>query len=444
MSENWSRREFIRNASAASLGLSFGMTALRAKGQSRILGANDRVNFAVIGLHGRGREHIYSILACPNAAVTHVCDVDQHELERGAALVLEVSGKAPQKVKDFRVLLENRDVDAIAIATPEHWHAPMAILGLQAGKHVYVEKPCSHNPAEGEMLIRAQRKYQRLVQMGNQQRSSPHTQEAMQKIHEGIIGRASYGKAWYNNNRKSIGVGRQVPVPAELDWDLWQGPAPRRPYKDNIHPYNWHWFWHWGTGETLNNGTHEVDLCLWALNVKTPDSVSASGGRYHFKDDWEFYDTLVTEYAYADKMITWEGRSCNNMNQYGRGRGVTIHGTEGTVLIDRNGYEIYDNNNKQIFAFYKPEMDATTGLAGGGPMTDAHFANFVNAIRLGEKLNSPIEEGNLSVTMLLLSNIAWKTGRTLKLDPSNAHIKNDKKAMEMWGREYEKGWEPNV
>lgn len=441
---NWSRREFLRNASAASLGLSFGMTAFRADGRSRVLGANDRVNFAVIGLHGRGREHIHSIHACPNAAVTHVCDVDQRELERGAALVREVSGKAPRKIKDFRVLLEDRNVDAITIATPEHWHAPMALLGLQAGKHVYVEKPCSHNPAEGEMLVQAQQKYQKLVQMGNQQRSSAHTREAMQKIHEGVIGRAYMGRTWYSNKRQGIGVGNPVPVPAELDWDLWQGPAPRRPYKDNIHPYNWHWFRHWGTGETLNNGTHEVDLCLWALDVKYPDFVSASGGRYHFKDDWEFYDTLVTEFNYVDKMIVWEGRSCNNMLLYGRGRGATIHGTEGTLLIDRNGYEIYDNDNRKTFEVIKPEFDATTGLGGGGPMTDAHFANFVNAIRVGEKLNSPVEEGNVSVTMLLLSNIAWQMGRKLELDPASGRVRNDEQAMSLWGREYEKGWEPKV
>jgi predicted dehydrogenase len=444
MSEDCTRREFIKNASAVTAGLSLGVAAFSAKSYGRILGANDRVNFAVAGLHSRGREHILSINACNHAAVTHVCDVDQREIERGAALVFEQSGNMPVKEKDIRVLLESKDVDAITIATPEHWHAPMAILGIQAGKHVYVEKPCSHNPAEGEMLIRAQKKTGMLVQMGNQQRSSIHTQEAIQKIHAGIIGRPYFGKAWYSNNRSGIGIGQEVPVPDYLDWELWQGPAPRRPYKDNIHPYHWHWFWHWGTGETLNNGTHEVDLCLWALDVKYPDRVKTAGGRYHFQDDWEFYDTLVTSYEYDDKMITWESKSCNNMYYFERGRGATIHGTEGTLLIDRNGYEIYDNDNVQTFVYQKEVQDATTGLGGGGPMTDAHFQNLVNAIRSGEKLNAPVDEGNVSVTMLLLSNIAWKTGRTLNLDPSTARIQKDNKAMQLWGREYEKGWEPEV
>ncbi len=253
------------------------------------------------------------------------------------------------------------------------------------------------------------------------------------------------GKAWYSNNRKSIGVGKPVPVPDYLDWDLWQGPAPRKPYMDNVHPYNWHWFWHWGTGETLNNATHEVDLCRWALDVNYPNEITATGGRFHFKDDWEFYDTLVTSFKYDDKMITWEGKSCNNLTYYKRGRGATIHGTTGAMLIDRNGYEIYNNDDKKTFEYVKEQKDETTGLGGGGPMTDKHFQNLINAIRNGEKLHSPIEEGQISVTMLLLSNVAWKTEQVLKIDNKNGHIKNDEAMMKkFWGRDYEPGWEPKI
>jgi predicted dehydrogenase len=444
MEKNYSRRKFLKDASIASVGLSLGRSSFSSKSYARILGANDRVNFAVIGLHGRGKEHIHSIAACDNAMVTHICDVDTRELDNTTALMKEKFEVTPINEKDIRKLLESKDIDAITIATPEHWHTPMAIMGLQAGKHVYVEKPPSHNPAEGELLVNAQKKYGKLVQMGNQQRSSLLTIEAIQKIHDGIIGKAYFGKAWYSNRRTSIGIGKEMPVPDYLDWDLWQGPAPRRPYMDNVHPYNWHWFWHWGTGETLNNGTHEVDLCLWALNVKYPLRVSASGGRYHFKDDWEFYDTIVTSFEYDDKMITWEGKSCNDMTYFGRGRGVSIHGTEGTMVLDRNGYEIYSIGGEKIFGYEKPEKDETLGIAGGGPMTDRHFQNFINAIRSGEKLRSPIEEGNISVTMLLLSNIAWKAGRTLNLDPTNGYILKDKKAMKLWNREYQPGWEPKI
>jgi len=438
------RREFIKNTSIISTGLYLGASAFSAKSYARIIGSNDRVNFAVIGLHGRAHGHLEAIMGCDNAYVTHICDVDKRELNKFSQLVLEKYKQKPVGENDFRKILESDEVDAITIATPEHWHAHMAIMGLQADKHVYVEKPCSHNPNEGQLLVSAQKKYGKLVQMGNQQRSSPHTIEAVKRIHEGLIGKTYYGKAWYSNTRKSIGIGKEVPVPEYLDWDLWQGPAPRVPYKDNIHPYNWHWFWHWGTGETLNNGTHEVDLCRWALNVDYPNTISASGGRYHFKDDWEFYDTLITEFEYDDKMIAWEGKSCNGKKYYNRGRGATIHGTEGTVLIDRNGYEVYSNKDELIEKISADEKSTTMDIVGGGSMDKLHMNNFINGIRNGEKLHSPIDGGNISVTMLQLSNIAWKYGRVLNLDPNNAHILNDEEAMSMWGREYEPGWELKI
>jgi len=352
--------------------------------------------------------------------------------------------ETPATEKDFRRILEQKDVDAITIATPDHWHAPMAIAALQAGKHVYVEKPCSHNAAEGEMLVRAQQKYRKLVQMGTQQRSSPHTIEIVEKIHAGIIGRPYFAKAWYSNTRKSIGTGKQAPVPPQLDWDLWQGPAPRRPYRDNVQPYNWHWFRIYGTGETLNNGTHEVDVCRWALGVDYPDCVSASGGRYQFQDDWQFYDTLVTSFTYQDKMISWEGKSCQGMKYYDRDRGSTIMGTTGTVLLDRDGYEIYDLEGKKTSESKRGGTTSSSDLVGRDSMTDAHFANFIAGIRNGEKLNAPVSVGNIAVTMLQISNIAWEVKRELHLDAQDGRIQGDPEAMKMWGREYEDGWAPRV
>jgi predicted dehydrogenase len=436
-----SRREFLKNAALGTAGLAIGMNA---RSYARIMGANDRVNFAVIGLHGRGYAHLECIRGNKNTMVTHVCDVDRRELDKFADATTKQFNQTPVKEKDFRKILESRDVDVITIATPEHWHTPMAIAGLQAGKHVYVEKPSSHNPYEGELLVQAQKKYGKLVQLGDQQRSSEHTIRIIRKIKEGLIGRPYFGKCWYSNTRGSIGIGKAVPVPNYLDWELWQGPAPRRAYKDNIHPYNWHWFWDWGTGETLNNGTHEVDICRWALGVDYPNRVTASGGRYHFKDDWEFYDTLVTSFEYDDKMITWEGMSCQGKEYYGRGRGSTIHGTNGTVLIDRGGYQVFTLDDKLIDEYKTERRSTTQDLQSIDEMTTKHFGNLINGIRLGEKLHSPIEQGNISVTMLLLSNIAWKVNRALHLDRKNAHILGDEKAMQMWKREYEKGWEPKV
>lgn len=438
------RRDFLKKTALASAGIAIGGLGFSAKSYARIPGSNNRLNFAVIGLHGRASAHLESIRNNENTFITHVCDVDRRELDKFAVAVNKKFGADPVKEADFRKILELKDVDAITIATPEHWHTHMAVMGLQAGKHVYVEKPSSHNPYEGEMLVKAQKKYGRLVQLGNQQRSSEHTIEIMKKIHNGIIGRPYFGKAWYSNNRKPIGVGKEVAVPEYLDWELWQGPAPRRPYKDNIHPYNWHWFRNWGTGETLNNGTHEVDLCRWALQAGYPESLNASGGRFHYKDDWEFYDTLVTNFEYDDKLITWESISCQGKQYYNRSRGVTIHGTEGTVLLDRDGYTIFNLDEKVIESYDTKTKTSTKDLQSMDKMTDDHFKNLINGIRNGEKLHSPIEEGNISVTMLLLSNIAWKLNRTLHLNKENAHIINDEEAMKYWKREYEKGWELSI
>jgi len=436
------RREFLDTLAVGAAGLAMGSTA---KSYSQILGANERLNFAVIGLNGRAYAHLSSLKANLDAAhIAYACDVESNILAKFAGAVQQEMGYAPATEKDFRKILERKDVDAITIATPDHWHAPMAIAGVQAGKHVYVEKPCSHNPAEGALLVRAQKKYGKLVQMGTQQRSSPHTIDIVRKIHDGLIGRAYFAKCWYAATRKSIGFGKEASVPPQLDWDLWQGPAPRRPNKDNVQPYNWHWFKIWGTGETLNNGTHEVDVARWALGVDLPNRVTASGGRYHFKDDWQFYDTLVTSFEYDDKMLAWEGTCCQGMKYYNRSRGTTILGTEGTVLVDRDGYEIYDLNGKKTNEFKAGTQSTSADLVGRDSMTDAHFANFIAGIRSGEALHAPVAVGNVAVTMLQLSNIAWEVNRELHLDSADGKIKGDTQAMALWDREYEKGWEPRI
>jgi predicted dehydrogenase len=436
------RRAFLDTLAVGATGLAIGSTA---KSYGQILGSNERLNFAVIGLNGRAYAHLSSLKANKDAArIAYVCDVESTILDKFAQSTQKELGYLPATEKDFRRVLERKDIDAITIATPDHWHTPMAIAGLQAGKHVYVEKPCSHNPGEGALLVRAQQKYGKLVQMGTQQRSSPHTIEVVGKIHNGLVGRAYFAKAWYNNTRKSIGIGKDAPVPPQLDWDLWQGPAPRRPYKDNVQPYNWHWFRIWGTGESLNNGTHEIDVCRWALGVDFPNRVTASGGRYAYKDDWQFYDTLVTSFEYEDKVISWEGTSCQGMQYFHRGRGSLIMGTEGTVLVDRDGYEIYDLKGKKTSEFKTGSETSSSDLLGRDSMTDAHFANFIAGVRKGEKLNAPVSVGNVAVTMLQLSNIAWEVNRELHLDPTDGKIRNDAEAMKMWDREYEKGWAPHI
>ncbi|MCH8233166.1 MAG: Gfo/Idh/MocA family oxidoreductase [Bacteroidetes bacterium] len=437
-----SRRTFIKKSAAGVIGVGF---AFSARSYANILGANDRVNVAVVGLHGRGKAHLSAIYHTTNTRISAICDVDSRELTKTAELVNEMNGQKPDVIVDIRKLLENKDIDAVTIATPDHWHAPMAIMAMQAGKHVYLEKPCCFNPQEGNWLIQSQKKHGKVLQVGNQQRSAPTSVQAVADIRAGIIGEAYMGKAWYANTRGSIGTGKNVTVPDWLDWDMWQGPAPHTDYRDNIVHYNWHWFWRWGTGEINNNGYHELDICRWALGVDYPSKITSSGGRYSFDDDWQFYDTQIASFEFGnDKMISWEGRSCNGFNFHERGRGATIHGTKGTVLLDRNGYWAYDNSGKLFKQVLERGHSVSTDIVGIGALDLYHMENFVEAIRSDEKLNSPIEEAVKSNMMCHLGNIAQKFNRTLQTDPRDGKIMNDKEAMKLWSRDYAEGWKPVI
>jgi len=437
-----SRRMFLDRLAAGAAGAAICSTA---KSYGQILGANDRINFAVIGTNSRAMAHLSGLLAnSKSSRIAYICDVDSRLLKNFAGQVQAALGYTPQMTGDFRNILAAKDVDVITIATPDHWHAPMAILGLKAGKHVYVEKPSSHNPREGELLVAAQKKYGKLVQVGNQHRSSAHEAKMVQKIHDGLIGTTYFARSWYANTRPSMGIGKVVPVPAELNWDLWQGPAPRSEYKDNIHPYNWHWLRRFGTGEALNNGTHETDVCRWALGVGYPETVNAQGGRYQFKDDWEFYDTLVATFKYPNKMISWDGKSDQGMKYFGRDRGALIQGTKGSVILVHDGYEVYDWKGNKTDELKLGKIAASSDLLSQDEMTNAHFANLISAIKTGEQLHSHIADTNISITSLQLANMSWMVNRELQIDTTTGHVKNDPAAMKLWGRDYEKGWEPTV
>jgi predicted dehydrogenase len=318
-------------------------------------------------------------------------------------------------------------------------------MALQAGKHVYVEKPCGHNAAEGEMLITAQRKYGKIVQMGNQQRSGIFAARALEDISNGIIGKPYHAKCWYSNKRKSIGHGKPASVPPGLDYELWQGPAPRETYRDNVIHYNWHWFKNWGTGEICNNGTHALDIARWLLNVDFPTKVTSAGGRYHVADDWEFPDTQTAVFEFGnDKSISWESVSRNGMPLYGQMTGTLIQGTKGNILVNTNGYRLYDESGTLVKELLSDSQLDTADLIGINQLSHHHAANTLNAIRKGTKLTSPIEEGHKSVLLCHLGNISQEVGRTLNTDPSNGHILNDNEANVLWGREYAAGWEPTV
>lgn len=436
------RKDFLKQITLGGAGLTLGLSA---KSYGNIIGSNEQLNVAVIGLHGRGKAHMRAVQETANMNLAYLCDVDSQVLGEAAAMAEKDFGVNPQTEGDFRRLLENDDIDAITIATPDHWHAPMTLMAVDAGKHVYVEKPCSHNPREGELLIEAQKKYGKVIQMGNQQRSGPTSIQGVQDIRDGIIGRPYFGKAWYSNARGPIGAAKPAPVPERLNWDLWQGPAPHQAYEDVWVHYNWHWNWNWGTGEINNNGTHEIDICRWALGVDYPTKVTSSGGRYHYDDAWQFYDTQDASFEFeGDKMINWEGKSCNPFEYHDRGRGATIHGTEGTVLLDRNGYIAWDLDGNKIKEMKEEEKSATTDTVGAGYLDLLHMQNFEAAIRTGAEQHSPIDEGHKSNLLCHLGNIAQENGGSLQIDPQTGKIKGNSEAMKMWSREYESGWKPNV
>jgi predicted dehydrogenase len=442
------RRDFIKKAVAGTVGLSlvgraFGISAGSYK---NIPGANDVIRIAIIGCNGRGASMAGTFARIPGTEVKYICDVDVLALQKGIKSVKNDTGKEPLGIKDFRSILNHKDLDAVYIATPDHWHAPAAIICCQAGKHVYVEKPVSHNPHEGEMLVEAAEKYKRIVQVGTQRRSWPTLAQGLDELKNGVIGKVYMAKGWYANTRGPIGIGKIVPVPSNLDYELWQGPAPRRPYKDNLIHYNWHWFWNWGTGEALNNGTHEIDVIRWGLGLDYPSKVNSSGGRYHYKDDWETPDTQVITYETPGATISWEGRSCNGSNIDNRSRGVIFYGENGALHTGDNSYIIYDNKNKLV-KDVKSDIIITEGLntASPGEELDAlHVVNFLENIRNNRKPFADALSGHKSTLWMQLGNIAQRVGHTINIDPLNGHIIADKEAMKLWTREYEKGWEPVV
>ena len=441
------RRKFIGDAIKGTAAFSIGsmLPSFSAASYSRIVGANDRLNVGMMGVNSRGLELSKGFAAQKNAQIISVSDVDTRAAEKCIAEIEKIASNRAKAIPDFRKALEQKDLDILAIAAPDHWHAPAAILAAKAGKHVYVEKPCSHNPNEGELLVKAALKYKTLIQMGNQRRSWPNVIEAIRLLHSGVIGRPYFAKTWYTNNRKSIGIGQEVAVPSWLNYELWQGPAPRQPYKDNIIHYNWHWFWNWGTGEALNNGVHMIDLARWGLSAEFPIRVTSAGGRYRYKDDWQTPDTQVITLEFNNNTsVSWEGRSCNGKDVEGASVGCIFYGDTGSMFIDGNGYTIYDLDNKQTKKIKDESVDARNVASPAEHLDAVHIQNLLSAITKGTRLHSHIAEGHKSTLLCQLGNIALRSGNTLKTDPANGHITGDSAAQQFWSRKYEPGWEPKV
>jgi predicted dehydrogenase len=430
MSQPITRRHFLKKSAAASAGLALLGGARTGRAGT---GPNDKVLVAVIGCHNRGMNHLAGYTALPNVEVAYVCDVDSNVMEKGLAAVAKKQERPAKGVKDLRRILDDKDVDAISIAMPDHWHTPATVLACTAGKHVYVEKPGSHNAWECGLAVAAAQKYNRQVQLGSQRRSWPWIIDAIQSLRRGELGKVFFARGWYMNHRASIGHAEPAPVPDYLDYTLWQGPAPESPYRPNILPYNWHWFWNWGTAELGNNGVHSLDLGRWGLGIDTaPRRITCGGNRYHFKDDWETPDVTVATYDFGDKCLIWEGQSCDPRGFEGESFGITFYGEGGSMAVAGNNVSVYDVKNKLIRE------------AKGKSDDVLHFGNFVNAIRDGTPLNADIADAHKSALLAHLGNIAWRTGHTINFDPGGNKIIGDTEANALWSRTYRSGWEPKV
>ena len=447
------RRDFIKKVALSTAGVTIGSNTLlksstmgmSAKSYSNIIGANDKINVAILGL-GRRLGAFYEPISQKqnNIHLSYLCDVMKSQRENGAAHFAKHIDYQPKLENDLRKVIDDPKVDAIINATPDHWHAPSSIMALKVGKHVYVEKPCSHNMHESDLLVAAQKKYDRVVQMGNQQRSSNHTIEIIKDIHNGIIGTPYKAVAFYTNQRGEVPLQKKVPVREGLDWDLFQGPAPRREYTSETWDYNWHWYgWDYGTAETGNNATHEFDIARWALQVDYPIHADVQAEKRHFLDDgWEMYDTMFATFKFANgTVINWDGKSRNGYDTYGGGRGTIIYGSEGSVFIDREKYVLYDIAGKIIKDNKSLANEGGNVLGGGGDMTTGHVVNWFDAIRGKTNLTSHIAEGVISQAMVHFSNIAYRINKGFDIDDKTGRM-FDRDAMALWSREYQPGWEP--
>ena len=441
------RREFLRSvtAGAAGLALTGGAFASSAKEYSYIIGANDRLNVAIIGL-GRRLEAYYEPVALQksNVRLLYLCDVMKKQREKAAVAFKKHIDYAPQLENDLRKVFDDKAVDAVFIATPDHWHTPAAIMAMAAGKHVYVEKPCSHNLMENGMITAAQKKYGKTVQMGVQQRSSGHTIEIIREIHNGIIGIPYKALTFYTNQRGEVPLQKAAAIPEGLDWELFQGPAPRREYTSETWDYNWHWYgWDYGTAEAGNNATHELDVARWALKVDYPERVGVQAAKDQFLNDgWEMYDNMDATFHFTgNKTIKWDGNSRNGYQTYGYDRGTIVYGSEGSVFINRNLFILYDRTGKKIRQSASTSNESGIALGGGGDMSTAHAVNFFQTIRGQEKLTAPISDGIISQALVHYANVAYRAGKGFTIDPLTGRI-TDKKAARFSSRDYAPGWNP--
>jgi predicted dehydrogenase len=428
--KNTNRRQFLKQAGAA-LG---GAAAVGMVPSINAAGANERIVVGVIGPGGMGTNLLKSFSGMKDVAVARVCDADKSRMAAALKTVESISGHAPQPDKDMRRTFEDNAVDAVVIATPDHWHAPATILACEAGKHVYVEKPCSHNIREGRLMVDAARRHKRIVQVGTQSRSTEHVMRAMELLRQGAIGDVLVAKAWNSQLRGNIGHAKPSDPPAHLDFDLWVGPAPMVPYQSNLLHGVWRWWFAFGTGDMGNDGVHDLDIARWGLGVEAhPSKIAALGGKYFFDDDQQFPDTQYVTFEYEmaggkKKQLVYEHRIWSPYVQEGHENGNAFYGTKGMLILGKHsGWQLFGPRNQP-----RDKMS-------GRPDDLAHHRNFLECIRNDRHPNADIEIGHLSATLCHLGNIATRIGRTLRFDPKTEQIEGDEEANRLVRRTYRPG-----
>ncbi|HET9179732.1 MAG TPA: Gfo/Idh/MocA family oxidoreductase [Terriglobia bacterium] len=449
-----SRRDFLKTGAGASAGLAALSSVSFFTRPEKIFGANDRVRVAICGVHGRGFDHVENYAKIRNAEIAAICDIDENVAGQRVGEMEKKGIPRPKIYYDVRKLLEDKSIDAISIATPNHWHTLMAIWGCQAGKDVYVEKPCSHNLWEGRQLVQAANRYNRIVQHGTQSRSSKTAREAIERVHNGEIGEIYLSRGLCYKWRDTIGRAPVAPVPAGVHYDLWTGPAPEHAFTHNRFHYNWHWFWYYGNGDLGNQGIHQVDVARWGLGLGFPNRATALGGHFMFDDDQETPNTVTCAFEYdmpdgKTRMLEFEvrhwitngeavvgagNRSAASGDQPKLGPLSGTHNAIGNLFYGSKGYiALADGDEPENYRTWlgKEQRPGTEGRYDDDEVV--HFQNFVDCVvsRKKEDLNAPIEEGHMSCALVHLANASYRLKRTVNFNPETQEVVGDEEAAEL-------------
>jgi len=442
------RRNFTKNASSVLAGsLLLGPNMLTASGNKKNTAPNDKLHIGVIGCNGMGWSDTMSLLKMDDIDLIGICDVDNNVVEKRKSDYAKLRKNTPKAYTDYRELLKDKDIDAVVIGTPDHWHCKIMVDAVNAGKHVYVEKPVANTIEESKIMVQAAEKTGSIVQAGQWQRSGPHYKKAIDIVRSGVLGNIRLVKVWaYQGWMKPVPVLPDSAAPEGVDYDFWLGPAPKRAFNPNRYHFNFRWFWDYAGGLMTDWGVHEIDIALYAMNASAPISVMATGGKLAYPDDAsETPDTLQTVFQYDGFNMLWEHATGIDAGPYGRREGIAFIGNNGTLIVNRGGYEVIVEREAQGYSNWganKMEPIESFKMQGGPNHLDLHTQNFVEAIKKNDPsmLNTHIKSGSVAAINAHMGNIAYKTGRKVYWDAEAGMFKNDDEANTMIKANYHNGW----